>query len=725
MNNKTQLSIEYLIIISTILIGLTTALYLSQSYITEERVSTSINSIISSISDNAETVALMGYPARQTMNVYVPPNINPNQTYIKNNTINYGVYHQYTGTRDVFELFDYCVKGNLPTREGYYVINILSTGSCVVIDYRNFYINPESVSRIFPKGQSITVSFDIINLLLGEQNMSLTLSGTISSITDLDTSTPGRQTSYDYGTISGGETVTIPVVFYGDNTGIYTGTVYFNNYTVPVYLNVTEEEIVPTTIDNTDVNDTSVYVNETVCFSAEVTNGTHGVSDVWITLEMPSEGCWGINGSCDSSCSYDNLGTIDYYTNPGCNESCNPVGTFYNPSGACSSGGSGNCYKMNNAVSHNTTCTQGSSCETSCSGTPTLCSGLSASDCLTCGCSYEDASCTGSCSCWDVSMWRCQCDSMSCDSFAIWCYGSCDCSQASTQDCCEAHECTWNPAGCSGTPNDCNTYTTETDCNTCGCSWTSTKWYWTPENVVNGYSDYEECEWCSSSNTTIINLTLSDTGNSCSGTSGDGTYGLDYQLTEEGVYTLISGWVNDTLGNTDNDVVNIDINVTSPSVTNTTVFFEDFTPTPYYDYNWSRQGTDWDSVSGTNCYGGSGDCAHADHRCDENNDWIITNNNLIDLNNANNVFVDLYVREDTSFDNNEYFRVWCTDGTNWYKIYEEDMGGWNNDGVWRHRSFTANNNCFISNARFKITIQANHPHEDVHVDDFRIIMESG
>lgn len=33
------------------------------------------------------------------------------------------------------------------------------------------------------------------------------------------------------------------------------------------------------------------------------------------------------------------------------------------------------------------------------------------------------------------------------------------------------------------------------------------------------------------------------------------------------------------------------------------VFNEDFSPANYYSYDWTRQGTDWDSVAGTACYG--------------------------------------------------------------------------------------------------------------------------
>lgn len=38
-------------------------------------------------------------------------------------------------------------------------------------------------------------------------------------------------------------------------------------------------------------------------------------------------------------------------------------------------------------------------------------------------------------------------------------------------------------------------------------------------------------------------------------------------------------------------------------ISSTIVFNDDFSPANYYSYDWTRQGTDWDSVAGTACYG--------------------------------------------------------------------------------------------------------------------------
>ncbi len=155
---------------------------------------------------------------------------------------------------------------------------------------------------------------------------------------------------------------------------------------------------------------------------------------------------------------------------------------------------------------------------------------------------------------------------------------------------------------------------------------------------------------------------------------------------------------------------------------NLTVFNEDFNPTPYYNYNWSRLGTDWDSKDNLNCHSYGG-CAHADGYCSETTDWIVTNNNLINLSGANNAYLDFWVRSDASFDPGDYLRVWCYDGSNWVVAYEEDCGEWTNTGTYYHRETVIPSQCWISNARFKITIIANSYAEDVFIDDFRIKKE--
>jgi hypothetical protein len=514
MGKRSQLSFEYLILVGLGIAALTLTTYYANTLVTSKNVENSVRIVVSQISDAAETVALMGYPARQTFNVYVPTHLEPNSTYVINNTVNFGV-HQEHGVNDVFETFDFCIKGNLPVSEGYYVISVLSLGDCVLVGYEDLYVSPDNVYKLISAAGNATVNFDVINLLLGPVNLTITANNSIASLSDVDALTPGRQNFYYYGTVNSGETIVLAVTFYGDSSGLYTGSLYFNDFEVPVILNVTSAVYNPPSITNTQVNTTTAYVNDYVCFNASVTQGTLGISSVWAQITNPTS--------------------------------------------------------------------------------------------------------------------------------------------------------------------------------------------------------------------TAFNYSMSDTGCPCCGTTSDGVYGGELELSTAGLWTVNTSFVNDT-----SDYVafqspypNLVVNVSYPvMLVNYTVFFEDFTPSPYYNYNWTRLGTDWDSVSGGNCYGGAGDCAHADGNCDETNDWISTNAGLINLTSANNVFVDLYVREDNSFDAGEYFRVWCWNGASWVKIYEEDTGAWTSNGAWRHREFTASPTCFIANARFRITIQSNNKNEDVHVDDFRVVKES-
>lgn len=155
--------------------------------------------------------------------------------------------------------------------------------------------------------------------------------------------------------------------------------------------------------------------------------------------------------------------------------------------------------------------------------------------------------------------------------------------------------------------------------------------------------------------------------------------------------------------------------------TNITVFYEDFTPSPYYNYNWSRQETNWDTVSGSNCYGGNGDCTDAHGSMTEATDWINTTANIINLTGANNVYVDFQFKGGTGFSSGQYFRVYCYNGTNWTKFYEEAGGSW--DNIWVHRYAIPNSTCWTSNARFKLTIMDDKNNKHFYVDEFRVVKE--
>jgi len=161
---------------------------------------------------------------------------------------------------------------------------------------------------------------------------------------------------------------------------------------------------------------------------------------------------------------------------------------------------------------------------------------------------------------------------------------------------------------------------------------------------------------------------------------------------------------------------------------NVTAFFDGFEQVggqPYYNVNWSRQGTDWDEGSGPGLIHEGVSSAHADDQCDETNDWIQTNVSVtsIDLSDANSATMDLWVREDTSFDAGDWFRVRAWNGSAWVVIYEEDTGNWASGGTWRNRWASIPSACLLSDSQFRITIIADNTNEDIYVDEFRIIKQ--
>ncbi len=811
---RSQSGLEYLSIVVAALVAMGMMYGYVESYKYWQEIDYRFSSILSQIEDSAEAVFLMGPPSRQTLNLYIPGYVDESRTFISNNTINYGVYTP-AGTQDMFKVFDFCVKGELPTREGYYKINIVSVGKCVVIDYENIFVEPNSLNLSILLDTNVSKRFDIISLFPDEQNISIVVEGDISSYVDIDSDSVGRQSSIVHN-FSPGEVFQLPITFFGDSVGEYGGELKVGNITVPLWLFVVTNQYIPPSIYNTTSNSTVVRLGTPICINATVEKGSEPIDSVWTTLLEP-RGCWTLNGSCSDLCTSSSIVSVPTYNFSGCNETCNPSSELYQGQGVCSDDGSGSCYHLFNQISGYSKCIAQSHCS-QCEGTPLPCSSIQ--NCSSCGCDggsvptvvWSDTLATddgwqpwglfggiiysgsrncaldGNSYCMEATWWPTQytidkskpLDLSSCSpgsaTFTIghvWEEGSLernDCmrvyfsndggrrwSFAGTIFCddlprpirysipiddsflttkflvrIEKSGFTWREhaylddfsitcslSHCTGTPSPCSSHSDEESCSYCGCNWME-GYNWTSTELVQGYSSYEECVW-DPNGVVPTNITLYDYGPWCSGNVGDKAYGAEYIMNYAGNNTLKAGYVNDTTGYTDEDLVNINIEVVPH--TNTTVFFEDFVPTPYYNYNWTREGTDWDSRDNSNCHS-IGGCAHSDWFCDEQHDWIETRDNLINLSTANNAYVSLYIREDVSFDIGEYFRVWCHDGSSWVKIYEEDMGEWTNNGQYHKREFVVASSCLISNAKFRITSQSNSKNEDLYIDDFKVVMES-
>ncbi len=811
---RAQAGLEYISIVVAALVAIGMMYNYVDSYKYWQDVDYRFSSILSQIEESANSVFLMGPPSRQTLDLYIPGYVDPSHTFIANNTVNFGVYTP-AGTQDMFKVFDFCVRGELPTEEGYYKINVVSVGKCVVIDYENIFVEPDSINVSILLDTTITKSVDIISLFPEQQNLSITVVGSVAQYVDIDQELPGRQSSIVH-SFSSGEVFQLPIVFFGDSAGEYVGELQVGNRSVLISLLVVTNQYIPPSIYNTTSNLTTVHVGAPICINATVEQGTEPIDSVWATLLEP-KGCWTLNGSCSDLCNHSSIETIPIYNFSGCNESCTPISELYVGNGECSDDGGGSCYYLFNQNRGYSKCIAEGHCSL-CEGTPLSCSSIQ--NCSSCGCDgstvptvvWSDNLATdegwhpwgffggiiysgsrncaldGNSYCMEATWWPTQyniykskqLDLSSCTlgsaTFTIghvWESGSLernDCmrvyfssdgggrwSFAGTIFCddltrpirysipidnsflttkflvrIEKSGFTWREHAylddfsiscslsyCTGTPSSCSSYSDEESCSYCGCNWME-GYNWISTELVQGYYSYVGCVW-DPDGVVPANITLYDYGSWCSGNIGDKVYGAEYVVNYVGNNTLKSGYVNDTTGYVDEDLVNINISVIP--YTNTTVFFEDFVPTPYYNYNWTRKGTDWDSMSDSNCYS-LGGCAHSDWFCDETNDWIETKDGLIDLSGAVNAYVSLYIREDVSFDIGEYFRVWCFDGSNWIKIYEEDMGKWTNNGQYRKREFVVAPSCLINNAKFRITSQSNSKNEDLYIDDFKVVMES-
>ncbi len=133
---------------------------------------------VNKIAEAADIVYAQGYPARTIVRVFIPPGVDPDNTYVRGRTINIRVANQDVWANSKAEL-----KGKIPTNVGYHFILVEATREgYVLIGAVSLIIDPPRFSKSIPEGQSDTQLLRIGNA--GEKplyNVTLTAYGQIAS----------------------------------------------------------------------------------------------------------------------------------------------------------------------------------------------------------------------------------------------------------------------------------------------------------------------------------------------------------------------------------------------------------------------------------------------------------------------------------------------------------------------------------------------------------------
>lgn len=133
INKRSQISVEYVALISFIII-IIMAIYLtsySYSQSTKDTVITNqVDRVINNLIDNAESVYNLGYPSKTTIKIYIPENVK--SISISENEITFIVY---TSTQEVeiSKTSSVSLTGDISIVPGLHQIIIEATGSGVLI----------------------------------------------------------------------------------------------------------------------------------------------------------------------------------------------------------------------------------------------------------------------------------------------------------------------------------------------------------------------------------------------------------------------------------------------------------------------------------------------------------------------------------------------------------------------------------------------------------------
>jgi uncharacterized protein (UPF0333 family) len=126
-----QVGIEYMAILVLFLIILIPIMYIGMVDIQIEGQTSQAKIAVDSIADTADRVYAEGYGSATTVEVYMPPGMNPARSYVNNSEVNINLYLATGANTDVYAL----ARGNLtpwllPTLPGRHVLVVAmnSTG---------------------------------------------------------------------------------------------------------------------------------------------------------------------------------------------------------------------------------------------------------------------------------------------------------------------------------------------------------------------------------------------------------------------------------------------------------------------------------------------------------------------------------------------------------------------------------------------------------------------
>jgi hypothetical protein len=130
--SRGQAAIEYMMIISIVMIIMIPLLYLVNSYMTQGKDELKVRALedsVDSLAEASEMVYYQGYPAKMTINFYVPEGVTI--TNVTEDLIRVRVRTS-NGDMDVVTRTQANLTGGLPTNSGNYKLNIVAEESGVV-----------------------------------------------------------------------------------------------------------------------------------------------------------------------------------------------------------------------------------------------------------------------------------------------------------------------------------------------------------------------------------------------------------------------------------------------------------------------------------------------------------------------------------------------------------------------------------------------------------------